>query len=210
MADQKKWFKVWASILLDPHFSNLSLADAGRWTRLGALLCQAGDNGKLRIDPPAKMMLLWFEIDTLAELRKTFKRLPHVSVVDLNTPLFKDRSTRKWYVHQDASSGQIGVPANDPESDNGSFIVIMRNWFKYQVDSTAYERVKRSRYKRRGEETLTTTSTSTPRATQPAPVVGPTAARENGKSNFPPNLSESENMSVEEMKRIRIKNLGNR
>jgi hypothetical protein len=28
----------------------------------------------------------------------------------------------------------------------------MRNWFKYQVDSTAAERVKLSRYKRRGEE----------------------------------------------------------
>lgn len=37
-------------------------------------------------------------------------------------------------------------------NDNDTFTVIIKNWRKYQVDSTSYERLKRSRSKRRGEE----------------------------------------------------------
>jgi hypothetical protein len=44
------------------------------------------------------------------------------------------------------------VQIEEGKFDNGKTSVIMLNWFKYQVDSTGYERVKRSRYKRRGEE----------------------------------------------------------
>ncbi len=34
----------------------------------------------------------------------------------------------------------------------GETIVTLKNWYKYQVDSTATERQKTSRYKKRGEE----------------------------------------------------------
>ena len=41
----------------------------------------------------------------------------------------------------------------DPlKSDNGDFIVTVSKWFTYQVDPTASDRVKRSRYKRREEK----------------------------------------------------------
>jgi hypothetical protein len=43
----------------------------------------------------------------------------------------------------------------------GSFIVTMINWRKYQIDSTIADRVTRLRRKRRGEEMLTSKSTST-------------------------------------------------
>lgn len=135
MADQKKWFKVWGSILVDPSLSRLSLADMGRWVRLGAYMTTSGERGKLIIIAPAPMLLLAMEVESLMDAKMALKRLPNVSINDLN-------------------------------NDNGDFVVIMRNWFKYQVDSTAYERVKRSRRKKRVEEkrSLTSTSTSTPRA----------------------------------------------
>ena len=44
------------------------------------------------------------------------------------------------------------VLIEEGKNDNGSFTVTWRNWTKYQADSTIYSRVKRLRYKRRGEE----------------------------------------------------------
>lgn len=44
------------------------------------------------------------------------------------------------------------VHIEEGKSDNDSFTVIMENWSKYQNDSSVYERVKRLRCKRRGEE----------------------------------------------------------
>ena len=121
MSDQKKWFKVWATITTDPHHSNMSLENVGRWTRLGALLVSVGDTGKLEITPPAKSLCALMECGDFNALIEVLKLLPNVQI-------------------------------EEGQSDNGSFTVIMQNWFKYQVDSTGYERVKRSRYKRRGEE----------------------------------------------------------
>lgn len=57
---------------------------------------------------------------------------------------------------EDAKHAILKLPnvrIEEGKNDNGGFTVIMQNWFKYQIDSTAYERLKRSRYKRRGEET---------------------------------------------------------
>lgn len=152
MSDHKKWFKVWATILLDPHFVNLSLEDVGRWTRLGALMVSQGDNGKLVLCPPAKAFVLAMECDTFEATIEALKRLPNV---------------------------YISVTHEEGKFDNGKTFVYMRNWFKYQVDSTAYERIKRSRYKRRGEEKRSITSTSpSSRASRPAPG-GASATREN-------------------------------
>jgi hypothetical protein len=121
MADQKKWFKVWATILIDPHHANLSIQNVGRWTRLGAMIVSSGDAGKLRVIPPAKHFLVAMECADLEEAKSVISMLPNVCI-------------------------------EEGENDNGTFSVIMQNWFKYQVDSTAYDRLKRSRYKRRGEE----------------------------------------------------------
>lgn len=121
MADTKKWFKVWASIIGDPDHSNLSLEDVGRWTRLGALIVSVGEAGRIIITPPARIFLAAMDCVNLESAKVAITRLPNVQI-------------------------------EEGKSDNGSFIVIMKNWFKYQVDSTSYERLKRSRCKRRGEE----------------------------------------------------------
>lgn len=140
MSDQKKWFKVWMSILTDPHFINLSCKQAGRWMRLGALLCQQGTDGKLVIRPPSLTYQEWFEVESFIDLVMCIKELPNVQIRPL-------------------------------ENDNGEYIVIMLNWRKYQLDSTGYERLKRSRYKRREREDKTLTSKSTSSSLPAARVV---------------------------------------
>jgi len=134
MSDHKKWFKVWMSILTDPHFINLTPKQVGRWTRLGALICQQGNDGKLTIKSPSKTYQEWFDVVSFDDLIMCIKELPNVQI-------------------------------DPPKYDNGEYTVIMLNWRKYQLDSTGYERLKRSRCKRRergredkekrrGEETL--------------------------------------------------------
>lgn len=121
MADQKKWFKVWASLIGDDSFMNMRMEDIGRWTMLGAFMCQHGTNGKLAIKPPATFLLNLFHVGTLEELKMVLKVLPNV--------------------HFDP-----------PKNDNGDFIVTIKNWRKYQVDSTVAIRVNSLRRKKRGEE----------------------------------------------------------
>jgi len=121
VADQKKWFKVWTTILLDPDHMNMTLENVGRWTRLGALMVSQGNSGTLLLSPPAKSFMVAMECNTFEAAIDALKVLPNVHI-------------------------------EEGKCDNGKTIVIMNNWFKYQVDSTSYERVKRSRYKRRGEE----------------------------------------------------------
>lgn len=148
MSDNKKWFKVWATILNDPAHSNMSLEDVGRWTRLGAYLVSVGELGKLIVTPPAKYLLVAMDCPDIATMKVSLKRLPNVHIEEVN-------------------------------ADNGTFIVLMRNWYKYQVDTTHTDRQKRARHKRRGEEKRSLTSTSTPsRASPLAPLAGASATRE--------------------------------
>lgn len=52
MADGKQWFKVWASILIDPGMEDLHNQDIGIWTRLGALVAAHGEKGTIKISLP--------------------------------------------------------------------------------------------------------------------------------------------------------------
>lgn len=119
MADQKRWFKVWTSILIDPDFQSLSLEDTGRWMILMAVVASSGTNGVLRIP----------NLDYLARLLRCDEKA--VKNITLRLP------------NTNLEEGKI---------DNGSLTLSFNKWFTYQVDSTGYERVKRSRYKRRREE----------------------------------------------------------
>ena len=49
MSDQKKWFKVWTSILSDPDFSVMPLEDWGRWLKLSALIAFHGYSGSVTV-----------------------------------------------------------------------------------------------------------------------------------------------------------------
>lgn len=125
MSDQKKWAKVWGSILVDPDHTSLSLEDVGRWTRLLAYVSTCGENGKLTIKSPAKNFLVLMGVTTIKEAMDVIKVLPNVYF----TPL---------------ENGKL--------DDNDGFTVSFKNWHKYQVDSTVYERVKRLRRKKREDK----------------------------------------------------------
>jgi hypothetical protein len=49
MADNKRWFKVWTSILSDPGLQVIPLEDWGRWIKLMALTAMHGENGNVTV-----------------------------------------------------------------------------------------------------------------------------------------------------------------
>jgi hypothetical protein len=124
MADNKKWFKVFNSILTDPSFLDLPVEKIGQWTLLGALISLHGNGGKITIKEA-----------TLAKLLRIRN--------DNNMDLFLPRN-------DNANDNILVLPNVEmkrDESDNGKVTVIMKNWSKYQLDSTGYERLKRHRAK---------------------------------------------------------------
>ena len=80
MADQKRWFKVWTSILDDPHFQELSLEDIGRWTLVGAMLAGVGSGGRLRSPAGARRLREVLRTDNIGTLKLALSRLPNVHV----------------------------------------------------------------------------------------------------------------------------------
>ena len=200
MSDNKKWFKVWAHILTDMNFQNIRMEDKGRWLTLGALLCQQGENGMIKITPPATLICQMFGCNDMGTLNAYL------------TPLLK-------------CNVRLAL------QDDGSLIVSMKNWYKYQRDDSK-DRVRKFRNKkhrnvthqeeRRGEVTPTSTSSATR-----APLERGRATRENGgeetmdytdaemaernrewKRDTNEPLPESERMTPEEMRAIRLKNFG--
>jgi hypothetical protein len=119
MADQKKWFKAWNSILTDPAFEMLSNDYLGVWTRLGCLLSLQGNDGILKA--PKEFFYKHLRCDY-----ETMMRVPNIVIEEV-------------------------------QNDNGTITVSLKHWYKYQIDSTSYERVKKFRNKQndngaRGEE----------------------------------------------------------
>lgn len=113
MADQKRWFKVWTSLLVD--MDAMPAADVGHWVRLGCRIALVGTRGSVVFDSWSHVAT-FFRV-TVPRSHDLLQRLPGV-VVD----------------------------------DNGKVTVTMLNWKRYQEDSTAAERMKRLRSKKRGEE----------------------------------------------------------
>lgn len=58
MADNKRWFKVWTSLLIDMITQDISLEDVGRFTVLGLLVCKKSNRGTLMITPETKKLFL--------------------------------------------------------------------------------------------------------------------------------------------------------
>ena len=111
MADNKRWFKVWNSILTDPSFLITPLDNIGRWVLLGALISLHGKNGQLEIEEASFRQILRIENDNSYD-----NKLPPKNII-----------------------------LRRGENDNGKIIVIMKNWHKYQKDSTGYKRLKEYR-----------------------------------------------------------------
>jgi hypothetical protein len=101
----------------------------------------------LKIIPPANLILSIFRCGDLSTLKAMFKRLPNVIVLEDDLGVIQNQYGTQ-VVKLDDKSG----PLEPPKNANGEFTVIISKWFKYQVDSTAYDRVKRSRYKTREDK----------------------------------------------------------
>ena len=110
MADQKKWFKVWTTLLIDSLSTKID--DIGRFTILGCLIASRGENGKLVTDRKTLQTLLQCD-EIPADFIKNFNII--IEEIEGNS--------------------------------NGTLSVTLKNWNKYQVDSTGYDRVKRYRDK---------------------------------------------------------------
>ena len=80
MADQKRWFKVWVSILDDPHFQELSLEDIGRWTLLGAMTAFVGSAGHLASPNGSRRLREVLRVESEKGLREAIERLPSVVI----------------------------------------------------------------------------------------------------------------------------------
>lgn len=110
MGDNKRWFKVWTSIIMDQDMMLLPMDDRGRWMTLGALTAHNGENGILKIKTSLLAHLLHVT-DDVTILQEKIGVLPNVKISDCC---------------------------------NGSCTVTFKNWYKYQVDSSA-ERVAKHR-----------------------------------------------------------------
>jgi hypothetical protein len=77
MADQGRWFKVWTSILDDPHVQELALEDIGRWVLLGAMTKLVGTRGVLTLRGVRRLSEVLRCPQT--ELKRVIERFPNVS-----------------------------------------------------------------------------------------------------------------------------------
>ena len=80
MADNGKWFKLWCSAVHDPSLDNLSIADFGRWAKLGAVIKEQGTAGKIIIKHPARMMCAVMQVDSFNDLINCINKLPNINV----------------------------------------------------------------------------------------------------------------------------------
>ena len=104
MADQKRWFKVWVSILDDPHFQELSLEDIGRWTLLGALTAFVGTKGRLRTPAGARRLRETLRMNGADPLKEVIERLPSVSFEEGKTDNAERCVTWKHWQHYQRDS----------------------------------------------------------------------------------------------------------
>lgn len=80
VADQKRWFKLWCSAVRDSDFDNLSIADFGRWCKLGALTTEQGTAGVLTISAPARAFCAMLQVADFSAAVTVVKTLPNVVV----------------------------------------------------------------------------------------------------------------------------------
>ena len=96
MADLGRWFKLWCSSLNDPALTNLSLADFGRWAKLGALVKEQGTEGRLQLYPPAGALCSQLDLPSFQAVIECARKLPHVSVSDETNPIVTFHNWAKY------------------------------------------------------------------------------------------------------------------
>lgn len=145
MGDQKRWFKVWGSIVGDPHFGELPLEDVARWALLGAYVAVHGTRGRLTVPGDARELCHIFRVDSKEAVIAALERLPNVHVT---------HGVNRY------GATYPQCPNEEGKNRYGEFTVTLSNWQYYQDDSTYKERMKTIRAKRRVVAVSTSTSTS--------------------------------------------------
>ena len=102
MSDQKKWFKVWTSLLIDcDHLSN---ADVGAWVRLGCRIALVGDSGKVRFEQGWEHLAKFLKC-SVEDAQACVKRVHGITIEEGKT--VHDELTvsfEKWYEYQEDST----------------------------------------------------------------------------------------------------------
>src|SRR5439155_17337972 len=109
MADQLRWWKLWTSALSDPDLEALSLEDFARWCRLGAWLRVHGEGGVALLSRPGRSLVEAWRSRTWKNTLAILSRLPGVSTEVLD---------------------------KEPSKDPCRIRISVRNWRKYQEDSS--------------------------------------------------------------------------
>lgn len=155
MSDQGKWFKLWEAALDDADLENLDIHQWYCWARFGVYLKKHGNDGKITLRNPCTALVNLFRLHSFEEVIKMLKMFPNYLI--------------KEDIIETVNVTNVVV----------SCFVVCKNWNKYQGDFST-DRVRKHRLRvtanvtpqeeRRREETLksTSTSTSTPRASQSA------------------------------------------
>jgi hypothetical protein len=81
LGDNKRWFKVWTSIIMDGDMMTLTMEDRGRWMTLGALTAHNGINGVLTFKTSVLAHLLHVT-DDVTILRQKIACLPNIKMGD--------------------------------------------------------------------------------------------------------------------------------
>lgn len=132
VADKIPWCKFWTSCLSDPDLEELELHQWARWARLIVFLRGHGENGKMRIEPPARALQNCLRVQSYGDLIAVIKLFKNVTLTPLLHP-------------------PLGVTDKEPlheplHETKQSYFVSCKNWYKYQGESSK-ERVRKWRQK---------------------------------------------------------------
>lgn len=101
VADGGRWFKLWCSALRDPDLDNLSIADFGRWAKLGTIVKEQGEAGKLIVKAPAPGLCSALQVGSFHELISCIQKMPNLTVSsETNAPVSCTIEFRKWLKYQ--------------------------------------------------------------------------------------------------------------
>ncbi len=100
MADNKRWFKVWTSILTDPDMCDCHNDILGAWVRLGALVAQHGTRGKVKISRDHLTRTLHLFNSSESELKSVLERLKKLNLSVVFRNGFYIVTFSKWHKYQ--------------------------------------------------------------------------------------------------------------
>lgn len=106
LADQGRWFKLWASAVSDPDLRALSLEDFGRWCAFGVYLKIHGRDGHLDIRTPGLPLQELLRLPTFEMVVNVLRSFPHCRVTPVtNTPVTIHVEWENWKRYQGDYSG---------------------------------------------------------------------------------------------------------